>query len=541
MAEKKRLVLFWVLSGGLVFTLAIGILYSYAAFTPTGFEQVQLQLTESRGKTNALVRPRFESAGPVNTVGTTQTAEVGLIDFIDHYNYLRATSPKLGGSYVFNGPAFFSWETPINAFTSWLPSSFVPAGGALWPTLDPVYQNNQLRMVATILSPTPLPAAPPARIEYFHARLDEIDKLLLDQKWFVPEVLFQNNYGMMFFARMSLYAIARASLSGDQPRAMRLLERYLEAARIVNLTNLTGNESYPTDATIIVLSGLAELPDLPSEAWDRAKAALEKSRLSEAEIVDLRRSRAAAYHRLMTQAIADESLSKNGNIWHFFAKGKVESIANRAIAPIAKRQLEQVTMAMSRHDRDGFGDALARFHGTLNAMNVQQYDLPMNFWVERQFSEQVDVELLILAATRARREGTTITLIEAGSPVKLRLEPLPTRRCGYMQIGQDAPAELKKAQQEFWKRNHGNGAIWAEDIEWVLREAGPGDWTKYVQWCIPIHAYAIWSIGRTSAKNLPHPKSEIDLGQVDALKLRMVGVEARLISDEMKRILTKKK
>lgn len=555
METKKRKAVLWVVAGVIAAVAVLGAIYSYLAFMPTGYENFRPQGDAARERLARLARPRVDFREGVTTATRSQTEardatppatpppEVDFLKAVTDFNSaeaLRQDHPLLALVPVYPHPLVFG--------TNWLKPNAPEPGRPIWPGLEPEHRDYMLRYIPASLHPVEWPVATVGQIERFLGRLDEVENFLLRRQWTISrQGAFYRHEEHEIFARLALYAIARVSLHRDQERAMRLLERFLEAERLIRLFDHDGDDGWESsDDVAVVLFGLADLPDFPEQGWERARAELERMRLSEAELADLRRARASLYHDLMVERLRGQNLGHMENFWHFFYKGKVEAAANRMIEPIALRRLEALSLAMGGDDDAKYNGMRANFYGTLSYMNVGglvREDSPEFYRVEHQFNDKVDRALLLLEATRARRDGKPLAApIAIGTPARLHLETITVPRSGIFRLDSDmSPAEIQRfnnAVAQYEIAHPGRGVVWADDVEAVLKALGPRDWGKYVQWQEVHPTYALWSLGHTWNRNIyEQDRATPPYRQAPAIKLQTVAIRLPLLGDEMKRIL----
>lgn len=556
MESKKRKIAFGVAIGvgGIVMLLAM--VYSYLAFMPTGYGKFESAAGTAQERVTRMAQPRVDfhesmatsTQSRIETRGAapvaTPLSEVDFIKAVADFNSVEALRQDDSVRVLLHVN-----QQPVAFGVNWLKPNEPEPGRPIWSSLEPDHCAYMIRYIPSIFHEGEKTAATAGQIKKFLGRLDEVEDFLLRRKWTIsPQSEFYQHEYHELFSRLALYAIARASLNHDQDRAMKILARFLEAERIVRVHDHDRGDGWnDSDDIAVVLFGLAELPDFPAQGWDRARAELERMRMSEAELADLRRARASLYHNIMVERIKRQSLGHMENFWHFFYDGKVESAANKAIEPIMLRRLEGLSMAMGGDDYVEFDRMREQFHATMKYINVgglNREDAPEFYRVEHQFNDKVDRSLLLLEAARARRDGKTIEApIAIGTPARLHMETITVPRSGIFTLGPDlSPAQLSRFYstiRQFEIAHPGRGVVWAEDVEAVLKSLGPGEWGKYVRWQDPRPAYVIWSVGHYENQYIYRRDPAIPLHrQTMAIKLQVVAVDFPLISEEMKKVLS---
>lgn len=136
-----------------------------------------------------------------------------------------------------------------------------------------------------------------------HEALDKLETLLLEREWRFPA--FRDfpysviDRGTEEFCQLSALAILRADLRGDGEKAARLLERHLEAMRILRLGTFpyTGAQSslsmfyvHGTNYFLAASLALAAAPAIPRERLGQAGAILDRSLLSYETLTKLLRA-----------------------------------------------------------------------------------------------------------------------------------------------------------------------------------------------------------------------------------------------------------
>lgn len=559
--QNKKKTTFWVLVGVMAVIAVLGAGYSYLAFMPTGHGEFQpaavaaqelvLKMAQPRSEKPEIIDTRIKPttqtlvAKPVAAWVATHSPEVDFFAAVTDFNDVELFRQKLGIA-AYHHVLFPILPHPVVITTNWIKPNEPQPGQPIWPTIEPDYRDHVIRYVPFVFNKRAMDAAEPEQISKFRARIDDIENFLTGAKWDVsqPKKFFAPDHYEVF-ARLALFAIARASLNHDQDRAAKLLVRFLEAERIIRMFDHDRADN-DDDEIAVVLFGLAELPDFPASGWDRARAELERMRLSENELANLRSARAAEYHATMVGVLKKRGLGKRANTWHYFGGGRLESATDNVIEPIALRRLERLTMAMAADDYAEFERALGKFNSTLKYMNVSGFSreqAPEFYWAERRFNDKVDRALLLFEAARARREGKSIdTPIAIGSPPRQHLESIMLPRAGIFLQDQMKPEEqtrVASATLQFEMTHPGRGLVWEEDVKTVLKALGPGDWDKYVKWRDPHPAYVLWSLGHMENRFIYKHDPKIDpYRQTKAIKLQTLAIDSPLISDEVKKLLS---
>ncbi|MCE5228813.1 hypothetical protein LLG95_04355 [bacterium] len=432
-----------------------------------------------------------------------------------------------------------------------LPEKMRPADGKqFWDGLDAASQvkGEMLRYFQSSFRERNEPtAATDAQKMMFYVYLDNLEGFLLRPRWDIPETSSTLHTGGRSFHRLAMLAIARASLKGDQKLATDLLGRYLDAVRVLHVHDEQG--AFTMDNVRQVFFGMAELPDLPDEAWEQARRALESMRLSDAEKMDLLRVRAARFHKMIEQQL--EHIDGVPNTWHYVFGGTVESGANRLLKPIVLREAEKMALDISRGDVAEAARHQLKWAGMTMWLNstegrdVGKYGI-MQISLIENLNAEVDRALLYLQIARARRAKKEMPAVTTQGAE--HLEMFKMDRFGVFTIssyggpgnpGYDQKKPLMDAIRKF--QATGKVATRPEDIEAVIKAAGPGDWAKYVVWVEPKTVYLIWGMRRMQSSDIWYFASLRDwkasVEWVNAVEVYAVVIDGPILSEWMKGVL----
>lgn len=567
MGNKKRII-FLIFAAGLALALALGILYSWMAFMPTGYEEFHKTAEAARERIKRKAAPGVDAA----TSATIDQAPVGYtvghngklgpphkLDFFeelatfDSYKTMLSgdiNRNEVGGGYVApSEPMYFMarrrWQ--VAGATLYIDEKSV-MGKPLWAGLEQERRDSILSRVRLGFRRVTLTTPTTEQARLFNRYLDKFERFLLRPHWYVSAD--GTYHGGLLVERLALFAIARASMSGDQERAMAILDGYLKAQGV-----LLARASAGPSVTELFF-GLAELPDFPAEGWLRARRALDAMRLAESDIADMRRVCTEDFFNGISAELTRGDFQKMGNMWHFLYGGKIESIANTALLPVALRKAEQMALSISRADTAACEREQSELRGIMRLMNSrdsridQYYEMRSKIVSISETNDRIDGALLILDAACAMRDGKPLPALSRRG--RQQIEQVTMPRFGTFELGQSwmgpPPAELASIISALnqYAALHPNSIHPAtpEEIKAFIKENGGGGWEKYVDWHDARPVCLVWGpscvsaylLNRYSEKQYPDPDQFVERTQLKAFAL-----DPPIISDEMKRILTKKK
>lgn len=583
--KKKKRVL-WVLIGVLAVLALLAAVYAYLAFMPTGYGSMQEGVGAANKRIDDKLAPQVKVTAPAG-ISTQPPVTYAIskdgkreirqrMDFFDEFRSLDSYNAFWSAVMMVERRQIGSWDPtkPCLYIPSYpyqdscnvimvhqhIPMATRPrTGRPVWADLETSHTNVLLtRFEARFFLNTGTTGTTARQDRVFLQYLDRLEGFLLRDEWDIPasKMSLRRDEGGLVFDRLALLAIARASLKGDQARAMNLLDRYLEALRVLHLRHEDGDMALRLDGATHVFFGVAELPDFPAEGWQRARRILDSMRLSEAEMDGLRRVRCAWYHdRLVEDASKIEPV---GNTWHFIFDGKLEKRVNETLMPIARRKAEQIALSVYKRDRNALIEAWeewARIHQMMNSRdsfspyqngflsmleNVNQVDI---------LNGQIDRAVLWLEAARTRHDRTAqapLTVLGAQ-----QMEAVTIPRFGCIQISGrrlDDPGQVARlkplldAVNRF--RTQTRPRIFPttqEEIESVLKAAGPGDWSEFVKWHEPVPVLVVWNTRTVMRGNAWMAVSRNDRNKlhelIDVIELHAIAVNPPVIGEEMRRIL----
>ncbi|MEN6624968.1 MAG: hypothetical protein ABFD69_01935 [Candidatus Sumerlaeia bacterium] len=562
MGNKKRII-FLIFAAGLALALALGILYSWMAFMPTGYEEFHKTAEAARER----IKRKTALGADAATSATIDQAPVGYtvghngksgpphkLDFFEELatfdSYKHLISGDINRNYVGGGfatpsePIYFMAprRRQLVGTTVFIDKKSV-MGKSLWAGLEQERRDSVMRMRSgfrrvTLTTPTT------EQVRFFNQYLDKFERFLLRPRWNVPaEGIYPGNF---LIERLALFAIARASMSGDQGRAMAILDGYLKAQGV-----LLARASAGPSVTELFF-GLAELPDFPAEGWLRARRALDAMRLAESDIADMRRVCAEDFFNGISAELTRGDFQKMGNMWHFLYGGKIESIANTALLPVALRKAEQMALSISRADTAACEREQSELRAIMGLMNSrdsridQYYEMRSKIVSISETNDRIDGALLILDAACAMRDGKPLPALSRRG--RQQLEQITMPRFGTFELGQSwmgpPPAELASIISALnqYAALHPNSIHPAtpEEIKAFIKENGGGGWEKYVDWHDARPVCLVWGpscvsaylLNRYSEKQYPDPDQFVERTQLKAFAL-----DPPIISGAMKKLL----
>lgn len=584
--KKKKRVL-WVLIGVLAVLALLAAVYAYLAFMPTGYGSMQEGVGAANKRIDDKLAPQVKVTAPAG-ISTQPPVTYAIskdgkreirqrMDFFDEFRSLDSYNAFWSAVMMVERRQIGSWDPTKPCFYippypyqdgcnvimvhQHIPMATRPrTGRPVWADLETSHTNVLLtRFEARFFSNTGTTGTTARQDRVFLQYLDRLEGFLLRDEWDIPasKMSLRRDEGGLVFDRLALLAIARASLKGDQACAMNLLDRYLEALRVLHLRHGDGDAAFRLDGAAHVFFGVAELPDFPAEGWLRARRILDSMRLSEAEMDGLRRVRCARYHDQLVEEAS--KINPVQNTWHFIFGGKLESFVNEAAMPIARKKAEQIALDVYRRDREALiADQTdwERIKGLMNAGKRNVFgESPTPFLSELgnidhidTLNGQVDRAVLWLEAARARHDRTTQAPVTVLGSQQMEVVTIP--RFGCIQISGrrlDDPGQVARlkplvdAVNRFSAQNWHREPTTQEEIESVLKSAGPGGWSAFVKWHEPVPALVVWNTRTVMRGNAWMNPSRNDRNKlhelIDVIELHAIAVNPPVIGEEMRRIL----
>ncbi|MEN6624966.1 MAG: hypothetical protein ABFD69_01925 [Candidatus Sumerlaeia bacterium] len=499
MERKKRKFLFWVLIAGLCCVAVLGIMYACLAFMPTGYDEVAKSIAPAKQNVSRLMAPRFVSVpdgsqsqapeGRSRIPNAPPSESLGPLHKLTFYEELlsyevgsvinpmisecrdNALSLARDLAYTTGEPVFvtaFDVDQPLSA-------SLVTLGvkqreelthaarsgiARRWRVMKPDGEAGYRHMPQAIALSESTPF------------LDELEDFLLRPQWDLSIPTGPIQWAdIKTFHYAAMMAVMRASLRGDQPRAILLLDRYLEAIRLMKLFYMqhpgVGYVSAEINLTVLWMN-LATLPDFAAEGWEHAARGVAALRLSAAETADVRRVRAFARRSSLVQALDQSNQKVIQNTWHYMGGGAPESVVNKALYPLAIRRIDR--MARCEYDGDLKG-------WVLNAQGLNTLITIMN--------RTINTHLLIVWPEKlidydSVRFGQPCPF-DCRTPENLTLERFPAFALDSLQPGPGISEGEWMMRQHGYVKDSPLGRFYEknkhepdtpEEIESVLRESG---------------------------------------------------------------------
>lgn len=399
---KRRYKFYLFVLIGLVglFTI-LGLLYSYLAFTPTGYRRYEVRHAEAMRRVAEQLKPALApipeslSGAPNKPAGDSQKA-VDLMAAIIQSG--KVPLPYDKEAYYHDAGKWFSEgefnrstrlydEYRANDFNPNPTTSFLEPGQEarsriLDSTKDIIGQSNSFSRISI----------PPSLVnnekflKALHGTLDQVDQLLLSPSWRVPDFKdFPEPYDEIDrFCCLASLSILRATLNNDGPKAASLLARYLEALRILHFGYLE-RRSIDFASLSRLFCILGELDQFPREGLVRANSVLSRMVLSPQQIDDLWKAMAARRKEVLGQRLEEDMDSFRENTMHYLLYGRAECFVARTFAPIAHKRIEELTMAYGKGDRAAIARAETYLQGVTRLMNIS------SSLVGERFSEYVSL------------------------------------------------------------------------------------------------------------------------------------------------------
>ena len=210
-----------------------------------------------------------------------------------------------------------------------------------------------------------LPIAPedfPSIKKELSIALDEVDRLLLDCEWEIPPLAeFPSFAGCLEkVSGLSWMAILRAHLSGDDEKAARLLARYADALRIVQISlgPCLHEDVSPLAYAHACIFMLGEQDNFPMKALSETSGTLERTRLTREQIQDSKMAWGARLeHELAALDAMPLPSSARGSFDFMKTRARVMS---KFFEALICRDSERALAGMLDPAHEGVNGALAR-------------------------------------------------------------------------------------------------------------------------------------------------------------------------------------
>ncbi|MCE5228812.1 hypothetical protein LLG95_04350 [bacterium] len=491
-----------LLTCGAAMMLLMAMAYAWLAFAPTGYADVEKSAASARERLAKNYARRIDSA----TSGTKTQGGAGRLGYMDVV--FKDMTGEIVGRKSNPDPAKLEdkrVEEYFEALRRFALSDFPvsgwfacenppPAGSSIMPLIT---SETRERMVLSVRSRVEQLRSLPARPQLdantaaaINAYLDRLEDFLLSGNWDVPRTVtvkygkFSKTYGLKV-----IFAIERACLRGDPERAVKILEAYLETLRIWQYIYLQTDQTswleLRPEWEPLFWYSLAEVDNFPRAAWDRARAGLERMRMSEADQNDARVLGAIAWRNDFEKEFKKEIGRPSQNMWHFMMGGSLESAVNTALAPVANRYVDETCMSIKHGDPNEFDRKITALNHTLTLMNVADrhvllYGTNRNMAVNYRL-ESVDRYADSLAATfECARKHVPLD--------RIRVE----RFGSFMTKWRKGDNELALAIMKF-EKEHKHWPSSPEEIDSFINASGHGDdWRAKVTWFEPTDFMIMW-------------------------------------------------
>lgn len=499
MERKKRKFLFWVLIAGLCCVAVLVILYACLAFIPTGYEEVAQSIEPAKQNVSRLMAPRITPGadskqpqapeGRASIPNAPPSESLGPVHKLTFYEELLSyegswlvTNPRIEKylnidsvqelAYSNGMPVFmttFLVDDPLSASLSALGAKQreeLIHGAKLWISR---------RWGQMEFGPDGYEFRPKrtGREQRMNPYLDQLEEFLLRPRWDLSAPTVPVRWtDIRNFHYKAMVAIMRASLRGDQERAVLLLDRYFEAIRLMQLFYLQNpevtRETVQIDLGVFWLN-LASLSDFPAEGWEHAAKGVEALHFSKEEVADLRHVRAIARRNSLVRKLDPSRAKTKQNTWHYFGGGAPESVVGKALYPLAVRRIDRMARCEYDGDLKGYTLNCAGLASLLSMMNNAGTWNLNNIWPEKL----IGYEAVTYAQARPRDCRAPESLAIERFP-KFVFEPRP-------------PVGGMLDPDEEWARLHGYrkdsplGRFYAkyqhepdtpEEVQAILRETG---------------------------------------------------------------------
>lgn len=365
--KVRRKWLYWI--GGLALLglgLPLGGLYLWLALAPSTSEKFEKEHQEALAETNALLAPRRDAPAEDHARAlarpntTAQRAKPDLIQTIQRLN--ERNHPGDGSLKSLVGGVIF--------YHCYLPQPLPPAGKAL-ETLgdDPAVRQAILTRAGWIEEFLAKfhedgTSSTMERSVALNRDLDDIEQLLLGEGWEAPDFSeFPLNAPTTNLGQLIALAILRAELHGDESKAALLLERGVEALRVIHLGRFPlEDDLYELNSGPSVLEQIhpdfhyghacfsaspsfmaGESTLMPRESLERAGGILRNSLLTP----EMFQKMSAAHIIRANRFLRENRIPLADNGWHRLMGGVPEQLVYHAMYPIWSGHPERLRNAFN--------------------------------------------------------------------------------------------------------------------------------------------------------------------------------------------------
>lgn len=483
MERKKKKTLFGCLTAVLVVFAVLGIAYSYLVFMPTGIERIEKPMTEVRERVSKMAAPSSVMPAPARVVPEKTTST--------QTKALPAPSPNFLGEIdtfeITGGGYFLKYTVGRNMKRGIIYYTNEPANASdLWAVLSEKERIRLLGMLRYQLINIGQDSPPISESEAIqvNTELDRIETFLLQPHDGTPQGMNPKNSSLQYFYHAkALMAIERACRRGETEKAMRLLDGFLYTISMVGsvyLHDATMQRLFPADFILFFYDGLASIQNLPAEWRDHVRGTMQRIMAMKPPPEDVRLYTAARWrNQAETQLRIIPGPFLKQNAWHFFVGGKLESIANTALVPIAQRQIDLMAIAISRGDQSDCEREYKNVMTAFAAMNMGGHigwNTQMIEDVKNRPAELAGYATTILA-TLDEDSGTTISI-----PIE-KFADLPFYAGTNMDI---------RAARDLYAQKLGHQPYTPAEVDAFIKESQHGDdWRSLVTWYDP-QRFHVW-------------------------------------------------
>jgi len=352
MKKKTRKILRFAVIGCLLSFVVLGIIYSYLAFMPTGNPKLEKERAEAVKRMDSLAQssipllPAVVKPPDDEKPLDIRTKEKTFLKTIDDFeNISNAMMMELDQSGCDAGWLYFSiGQHMTSSFT--LFHTGVKQNKSALSKLD-AQNREKIHAEATLymvsrkyrekrLNLQPCPTFPREKL---HDTLDKIETYLLTSSWSVEssEMVSFSSFRDGFFY-LSILAIARASLCGEEEKSASLLEAYLKAYRILVL--LRDDEVIFRSRAPVALLLPTELKAFSGPGLARSQSILDSTFLSPEQSEDYIKAKAMDIKNKLQYYFKMEGR----RLYHPNSKPayrhKLNWLPWKVLKPIARRQVE---------------------------------------------------------------------------------------------------------------------------------------------------------------------------------------------------------
>ncbi|MCE5228810.1 hypothetical protein LLG95_04340 [bacterium] len=484
MESKGRKIRFGVLCVVLAMVLVLVLVDSYCAFTPSGYEEVEKPMADAReriGKAISKPAAAKPADGAARQTTSPNVAKAGGNESAARQNWSRElVNFEIDGAAGWATQFFYQgYENRMITVPVYLLKELGVAalaeGSKLWPELTEKQRDGMMRYVIIAFvwkKQRRMVSLSDEKAGRIARELDRLEEFLLRKDRGMPSMGYATYISNAFSIKTRL-VMERACLNGDPQKALELFDGYLDVVRFVFLANLYDGPAdvYSYAPTTFLSRNLDDIPNFPGEWREHTRKALAEIAGFKVNEADALLFTANAWRERCIEILNSNS-NRKGNIWHYFAGGRLESVTGKAFYPIVMRQVDEAAVALSKGDDAGYRAHMNAARPVLGVMNIQSLPYISNTQTVENKSRQLQEYAATVSAQIKPHDRVTSETIEI-------------ERFGNLtNIGTLHGVDLYQAVQNFHAR-HGHGPTTPEEIDAFIKENGREEWRQYVEWYGP--------------------------------------------------------